>query len=314
MEEAIALWRINQDYNNDEIATTYLKDAENDFYKLELYNEAIDLIENLYITEAIDNLIACSESDFNSIKVNNALANCYFKKGENIKVKEYLNKVFKLDRNNKEANLIKKKLDSIYKYKSKKGNLLRFTIVGLVISILIIAIILKRQEIFNFNSKTETIQVDSNAKKENEELTNNKVVNVDKQKENKAVNILNDEKVKEYYIKATDYYEEGIYEEAINLLEYTLNKEKDNHLDDDIIFLLATSYEANGNINKSIENYDRYIKNYKDGSYIQETYYRASLLYKYMDIEKSKEYANEIIINYPNSIYNNSYMKEITKL
>lgn len=312
LEDAIALWRINKDYNNDEISSTYLKDAENDFYKLELYEEAKDLIENLYITEAIDNLIICSESDFNTIKVNNALAICYLKKGENLKVKECIDKVFKLDRNNKEANLINKKLGNIYKYKNKKGNLLRFAIVSLIISISIIGIILKREDIFDLNSKAEIIQVDSSAKKENEELSNNKIVDVEK--EIKALNILNDEEVKENYIKAADYYEEGKYEEATKVLEYTIYKEMVSHLDDDIIFLLATSYEADGNIDKAIENYNRYISDYKNGSYIQEIYYRAALLYKSIDIEKSKEYANEIIINYPNSIYNNSYIKEIMKL
>ncbi|WP_367244084.1 tol-pal system YbgF family protein [Clostridium sp.] len=98
------------------------------------------------------------------------------------------------------------------------------------------------------------------------------------------------------------------------LLEKTLNKSNINHLDDDIIFLLASSYEANGSKTKATENYDKYILNYNEGSYIQEAYYRAALLYKDININKGKEYANKIIINYPNSIYNNNYVKEIMKL
>ena len=309
LEDAIDIWKINKDYNDDEISSLYLKDAKNDFKKLELFEKAKELIENLSIGEAIDILEKCRESDFNFIKVNNALATCYFRKGDKDTVKEHLDKVFKLDKNNKEAKEINNKLEKIYKYKNR--NLLKFSLASLLIFIVIIAALLKGKEIINF--KTKDIESE-NSYIEEKEVINNEVIDMENQEENEQVKELSNDKIKGNYIKATAYYEEGKYEEAKKLLEDTINKSNTNYLDDDILFLLASTYESYGNINKAIENYDKYILNYKAGSYIKEVYYRAALLYKDMDIEKSKEYANEIIINYPNSIYNNNYVKEIMKL
>lgn len=309
LKDAIDIWKINKDYNDDEISSLYLKDAENDFKKLELYKEAKELIENLSIGEAIDILEKCRESDFNFIKVNNALATCYFRKGDKDKIKEHLEKVFKLDKNNKEAKKINNNLEKIYKYKNR--NLLKVTLASLLIFIVIILGLLKGNGIINF--KTNDIQVE-NSYIEEKEVIDNEVINIEKQEENKQVKELSNEEIKENYIKATAYYEEANYKEGINLLEDTINKLNTNHLDDDIIFLLASTYEANGDINKAIENYDKYILNYNEGSYVQEAYYRGALLYKDINIKKSKEYANKIIINYPNSIYNNNYVKEIMKL
>lgn len=309
LKDAIDIWKINKDYNDDEISSLYLKDAENDFKKLELYKEAKELIESLSIGEAIDILEKCRESDFNFINVNNALATCYFRKGDKDKVKEHLDKVFKLDKNNKEAKEINNNLKKIYKYKN--GNLFKFTFASLLIFIVIILGLLKGKGIINF--KTKDIQVENNYIEE-KEVIDNEVINIEKQEENKQLKELSNDEIKENYIKATAYYEEAKYKEGINLLEDTINKLNTNHLDDDIIFLLASTYEVNGDINKAIDNYDKYILNYNEGSYIQEAYYRGALLYKDINTKKSKEYANKIIINYPNSIYNNNYVKEIMKL
>ncbi len=318
LKDAIDIWKINKDYNDDEISRLYLKDADNDFKKLELYKEAKELIENLSIGEAIDILEKCRESDFNSIKVNNALATCYFRKGDRDKVKEHLDKVFKLDKNNKEAKEISYKLEKIYKHKNT--SLFKASFIGSLIIIVISLGLLKGKDIFNFKAKD--IQVENKyIEEEKEKIENevkeeieNEVIDEEKQEENKPLKELSNDEIKENYIKATDYYEEGKYKEAKDLLEDTINKSNTSHLDDDIIFLLASTYEANGDINKAIENYDKYILSYNEGSYIQEAYYKGALLYKGINIEKSKEYANKIIINYPNSIYNNNYVEEIMRL
>lgn len=318
LEESIEIWKINKDYNDDEISSLYLKDVQNDFNKLKLYNKAKLLIDTLSIREALDLLEKCSESDFNYIKVKNALAICYFRKGDYEKAKEYLDKVFKLDRDNEEAKIINKKLDDIYINENKKKKIIKITLASLLILTIVIVALLKGEEIINLKFKTNDIQAENNYIEDNG-IVNNEFIEVEatkenEQRENEKTKVLNDDEIKENYIKATDYYEEDKYEDAKVLLEKTLNKSNTNHLDDDILFLLASSYEANGSKAKATENYDKYILNYNKGSYIQEAYYRAALLYKDIDINKSKEYANKIIINYPNSIYNNNYVKEIMKL
>lgn len=318
LEDAIALWKINKEYNNDDISSSYLKDVQNDFNKMELYEEAEELIQNLSINQAIEILEICSESDFNSINVNNSLATCYFRKGDYEKVKEYLENVFKIDINNDVAKSINKNLDSTYKYSNKKEMIFKFALINLSIIIIIVLTLLEKENIANWNLKPEVIAINENYIEEDNEVLNyenNEVIdNKDKQIENETENILSNEEIRENYINATQYYDNGKYDMAKDLLEHTINKSKNTHLDDDMIFLLASTYESLGDINKAMENFDKYILNYGEGSYIQEAYYRAALIYKDTDILKSKEYANEILINYPDSIYNNSYVEEIINL
>lgn len=321
LEDAIALWKINKDYNNDDISSSYLKDIQNDFNKMELYKDAEELIQDLAIDEAIEILEVCSESDFNYININNSLAICYFRKGDDVKVKEYLEKVFKLDRYNEKAKIINKKLESIYKYKNRKETFLKVTIASLVVLSIMTIVLLEKENMINLKLKPKDTNISINDIEEDKETINNenneiinennKIIDENNEIKNETVKDLSNEEIKENYINATQYYGEGKFDAAKDLLEKTLNKSNTNHLDDDIIFLLASSYESLGNINKAIENFDKYILNYEKGSYIQEVYYRAALLYKDIDIKKSKEYANKILINYSNSIYNNNYVKEI---
>ncbi|MBE6054612.1 MAG: tetratricopeptide repeat protein [Clostridium sartagoforme] len=315
LEDAIAIWNINKDYNNDDIASSYLKDVQNDFNRMELYIKAKGLVDNLFIDEAIDILEICSKSDFNSINVNNLLAICYLKKGNDEKVKENLDKVFKLDINNEQAKIINGKLNSIYKYKNKKDTFLKVMLGVIILATSIVFIKLEGKNLISLNLHSEAIEADNSTIENNESISkeDNKIVIEKSEIENQSeiISIISNEEIRKNYIDATKYYKEGKYEEAKDLLEYTMNKSNNNHLDDDIIFLLASSYEAYGNVDKAIENFDKYILNYKDGSYIKEVYYRAALLYKNIDIKKSKEYANIILISYPDSIYNNSYIEEI---
>ena len=103
LEEAISLWKINKYHNDDEIAKAYLKDIEIDFNRRELFKESEELIRNLNIDEALQILMICKESDYNSINVNNALAICYMRKGEYVECQKCIDKVFSVDKYNIEA-------------------------------------------------------------------------------------------------------------------------------------------------------------------------------------------------------------------
>ena len=314
LEDSIALWNINRDYNNDNISSSYLKDAQRDFKRRELYEEAEELIYNLNIDEAIDILELCEESDFNSINVNNALATCYFKKGDYEKVKECLEKVFKLDKYNDKAKDINKELESVFKYNDKR-EIINKAVLMLALSISIILIIFigkKTLSNYELNNKDLSLALNNiEENKENEIIINKDIENSNEKNEIISQSNLSNNEIRENYIKATEYYDEGKYEETKELLERTITYLSGGHLDDDIIFLLGSVCDELGDIDKAIENFDRYITEYSDGSYIQEAYYKAALLYKNKDIVISKSYANKILINYPNSIYNNSYVEEI---
>ena len=311
LQEAIALWNINRDYNNDKIALSYLKDVRNDYERKELYIEAEDLIEKLNIDEAIKKLNLCLKSDFNSININNLLAISYFKKGDYERSKEYINKVTEIDKNNYKAKIIKKELNEILEDNNgiNKKNIV-FSII--TITILFLLGIFLKNNFINKNNELNNLGISSSMEYSNNDnsISNNKE-EVNNEEIEKIIDSLTEEEIKDNYIKASNYYEEEDYIKVKEVLEKTINGSNESHLKDDMIFLLAATFEKIGDNKKSILNYEEYINLYNDGSYIEEAYYKLALLYKNTDLNKSKKYAGIIKENYSNSIYNNNYIKEI---
>ena len=81
LSEAVTVWRINQDINNDEIAGNYIKDSEADKNRLDLYKQGEKALNQLNIDKALEVFNRCAESDFNAIKVNTGIGMCYQKNG-----------------------------------------------------------------------------------------------------------------------------------------------------------------------------------------------------------------------------------------
>lgn len=96
-------WKINRDYNDDEICKGYLRGIQEDRKRERLYKIAISMINEIKISQALENLLQCSESDFNYINVHNALTVCYIKTVQYDKAKESISKVLSIDKNNKVA-------------------------------------------------------------------------------------------------------------------------------------------------------------------------------------------------------------------
>lgn len=333
LKEAIALWKINKDYNDDEISKTYLNDIEKDFKREELYKEAEEFINNLLIDKAIENLLECSKSDFNSINVNNALAICYLRKGQYDNSLNVLEKVFNIDKNNIKAKEIEKEINSILNIKNKGSFLLKAVILGLVIVILImsykVSILLKERK----NNTERNITTGENKETNKEIVVNSNNEDLDKEStdsESKAQENINNktnsnkedatkeekielssEKILENYNEGTTLFKKGNYKEAKEILEYTLKPSEGNHLNDDILFFLASTSEKSGDIEDSIKYFEEFILKYNNGNYIEESYYKVTLLYREKDIEKSKHYAKKLISRFPNSIYNNNNIKKI---
>lgn len=331
LEEAVALFKTNRNFNNDDISSSYLKDIEKDYERLNLYNKAVECINNFEIDEAIELLNLCTESGFNSINVNKYLAICYLRKGDYLKSHENLSRLIEIDKANVYAKEINKELNNALEIKD--SSLMKKIIpVSLLIILSIFIIIFIKDKVSNKynkdNIKAEEVQnniEDNNSHDENnsnqpngeninnEEEVNNENREETSEKEDKGeeIKVLTEEQIKESYIKASTYYEDNKIEEAKALLEKVLPSAEKSHLRDDIMFLLASTYENINDVDKAINYYDSYIEEYEGGSYIQEAYYRAALIYKDRNNEKSKSYALKLKDNYPNSIYNNSKIQEI---
>lgn len=113
LQGAVATWRINADFNENLIAKNYIRDSKEDKKRWDFYKEGEVLLAKGLIDQAILKLDMCGVSDFNTIKVNLALANCYFRKSEYSHVEVYLTKVLSVDKNNLKALKIAKELKKI---------------------------------------------------------------------------------------------------------------------------------------------------------------------------------------------------------
>lgn len=331
LEEAISLWKINKYHNDDEIAKAYLKDIEIDFNRRELFKESEELIRNLNIDEALQILMICKESDYNSINVNNALAICYMRKGEYVECQKCIDKVFSVDKYNIEAKSIKKEIDEILNIKSNSSVVIKSIIITGIICIIITSGILikgKLQNGFkddaenNFEVVNKNGEVDASESIDVSNLdTNSESINtstkessndIDKKEDsNLNEHILNEDEIRENYMKATDSFDEEKYNDTKVILESTIIYAENSHLNDDIMFLLASTYEKLGDNNEAIKNFEKYISSYENGNYIEESYYKIALLYRDLNKDKSKYYAKELISKYSNSIYNNTNIIDI---
>jgi tetratricopeptide (TPR) repeat protein len=327
IEEAVSLWKINKDYNGDNISKSYLIDIEKDFCRKELFEEAEELIKNLNIDEAIEILNICNESDFNLIGVNNNLAICYMKKGLYDNSKFYIKKVFAVDKNNITAKSINKEINEILDIKDNnkivfKSILITF-IIFMIVSTGAIAMgklkntPLVEEKLLNDNLSASNNIENSNTINESENSSSKdetKQNNIQDKNNEKIENPLTEGEITSNYINATNLFSQEKYNDAKVLLEKTIIYSEKSHLNDDILFLLASASEKIAKNEEAIKYFEQYIYKYEKGNYIEEAYYKIALLYKEINIEKSKFYAQALVNKYKNSIYNNNIIKGILNI
>ncbi|WP_139905827.1 tetratricopeptide repeat protein [Clostridium thermarum] len=101
LTEAEALWKINHDYNKDQVAKKYLENLEKDKELLRLYTKAQEAMAHMDFKDALVLLQQCAKSDFNAIGVNNALSTVYIQLGRYEEAKECIRKVTAIDKYDK---------------------------------------------------------------------------------------------------------------------------------------------------------------------------------------------------------------------
>ena len=114
-------------------------------------------------------------------------------------------------------------------------------------------------------------------------------------------------------------YEEGMklidskqYEEAIFKLKLIYEFDEETYLNEHILFMLGSSYEALGDIESADSYYEKYADKYlTSGSYIGQCLYSLAINNEGINDEKSKRYAQLLNSNYEKSDYNNSKIKDI---
>ncbi|MDO5516305.1 MAG: hypothetical protein Q4F66_02050 [Clostridium sp.] len=173
LKEAVTVWKINADLNNDSMAKSYIKDAEYDEVRAKTYKDAEQALKKSDINNAVKLFLECAKSDFNCIKVNTGIAWCYQKKGDYYRAKEYVDKALKIDRNAVTANEIKKQLEDMDLYYGERKNGKGIGMISIAVAVVIIISIGGYLFLKKYNG-SEHITAD------NSEITNEQV-NIDKQ-------------------------------------------------------------------------------------------------------------------------------------
>lgn len=110
LSNAEAVWKLNTQINKDNVAQKYLHGLKLDYEKQTMFVEAVKLVNEVHINEAVELLKQCEHSDYNTINVNNYLCICYMKQCKYEEVKDRLAKVLQIDKKNEISLNIKKQL------------------------------------------------------------------------------------------------------------------------------------------------------------------------------------------------------------
>src|SRR5471030_166831 len=140
LNDAVTVWEINKDLNNDNIAKNYIKDVMEDEKRLEIYKQGEQALKKLNVDKALELFKRCTESDFNTIKVSTGMAMCYQKKGDFYKAKEYVDKALSIDEDAITAKTIEKELKENGVYIKSKNSSKAF-LIGITVLFVVLAII-----------------------------------------------------------------------------------------------------------------------------------------------------------------------------
>lgn len=123
---------------------------------------------------------------------------------------------------------------------------------------------------------------------------------------------LKKEGAKYFYTKGREYLlSSKEYNKTIHNLSKAYLYGKDNYLYQDIVYMLGVAYEKNEDNESALKYYSEYDSKFPKGSYEAEVLYRLALIYKDVNLNKSKEYAIKLVNSYSHSQYNNSVIRSI---
>lgn len=334
LNEAITAWKINKDLNNNDIAKNYIRDAEADEKRLELYKQAEKALKQLNIDKALEAFKRCAESDFNAIKVNTAIGMCYQKKGDFYRSKEYIDKALRIDQNAITAKIIEKELKENGFYsepkKSSRGFLIGVTSLFVVLAIVAGGYLVMSK--FKNKDFTKVIEEKDNTTDQNKESKGS--TEQEKTQENQGTKLeeivkegpqstkLDTEKLKTL-MESNDL--DGVYEQLKNVkAEAVINE--DSEIYNKAINLMKNEgvakfydyglwYFNQGNYNDAGTSLDKAYTYCEGNSYKEHVlFYRASNSLKKADDKAALQEYEEYYSQYPKGVYTEEALYELALL
>ena len=313
-------------YGNNELSRKYVDILSSDEFKVFLarYNHSIRFINEDLNQESIHILNNIIEEDPDLIEPYVILALLYDKIG-NLKKKEYyLSKLHEVDKDNAlfETKIENKdvKSEKIETKPKNKKNILLYIIIGTLGLGIIAYYINSKNKIETLNAqlekKNETIDtIDKELSEANEKL------NETSQKLDETNQALDSSKNQEVLVASeSDLYNEAIklkseknYKEAILYFKNIVQNGKTKKYISESIYQVALLSEKINDYEQAAKYYKKYINTYsKNDQYYDDAFYQLGMLYyNTNDLENAKKTFYGMRSEVPDSMYNNSKVKEI---
>lgn len=313
-------------YGNDELSRKYVDILSSDEFKVFLgrYNHSIRFINEDLNQESIHILNNIIEEDPDLIEPYVILALLYDKIG-NVKKKEYyLNKLEQVDKDNP---LFETKIESkdketepVEKKTKNKMNVMPYVVVG------ILAIGMLTYHISNKN-KIERLNAQLNKKDEKIEEIDKQLSETSEKLEEKNQQLnetnktLEESKNQEMLVASeADLYKKAVelkaskdYKSAITYFKMITENGKTKKYISESIYQVALLSEKTNDYDQAVKYYKKYINTYKkDDQYYDDAFYQLGMLYyENGDLDNAKKTFYGMRSEVPDSMYNNSKVKEI---
>ena len=307
--------RINNERN---IAIDYIDKLKTDEFNslINRYNEGLDYFNREKYEEAIEIFNGLLKSENKFIEIYEILVVAYLESGDTVSAQRYIELLSKMDTGNKSIEIykdklleIKNKIKTIEKeVKIRKSSEKNYKL-GASVGFLMIILLLGSNVITYTNlqkEKNENIEIKQKWEKSRVEYANLEKEN-NKLRKDISNNKYNYNVMIEEQKNAEKYYFNKEYKRSIKEFKNILNNTSDNSTKADAIYFIATAETKLGEIEEAKKYYEIYINDYENSSAYDEVLYNyAMILKKENQIEKSKEIADRLKREYPNSKYNNS--------
>lgn len=312
-------------YENNHISRKYVNLISSEDFKTFLgrYNHSIRFINEEMNYESIHILENIVEEEPQLIEPYVILSLLYDKLG-NVKKREgYLDRLKEIDKDNpvfekeeeKQEDTSKKEEEK--RVKKKKKNSLPYIVLACIVIAMGVYFIQSKKRIETLNNqiskKDEKLtETDKKLGETNKELEKtNKELDEAKNKEpKKEITVANEE---DLYYEALDLKKNKEYEKAIDSFKSIVSSGKTKKYISESIYQLAITNKALGNKDEAIKYYKKYINTYtKNDQYYDDSYYELGMLYyDNGDLENAKKTFYSLRSEVPDSMYNNSKIKEI---
>ncbi|MGG7148556.1 tetratricopeptide repeat protein [Clostridium butyricum] len=130
---------------------------------------------------------------------------------------------------------------------------------------------------------------------------------------NNAIELLRTNGVSKFYEYGVWYFNNGNYNSAKVELEKAYKYCDKSDLKEHIVFYKGSTASQLGDNSEALKLYKEYYSLYPKGAYIEGVLYELALLTNTTNKNMGKEYARELVNNYPNSLYINDYIRDIVK-